>query len=77
MDNAAVSETVKDTCKVTLYIPATETWINTVEIYGNRWNFPKGVRCIDGKHTEINCPAHGDSIFYKKKKKKKRSSCEY
>lgn len=66
VDNATVSETVKDTCKIIWDIPTSEMWINTVEIYANWWSFPKCVRCIDGKNTEINCLAHGASIFYKK-----------
>lgn len=45
-------------------VPDASTWIKTAEGFFQRWNFPLCVGAIDGKHVEINAPAHSGSLYY-------------
>lgn len=46
-------------------MPSTESeWERIAEKFNELWQFPNCIGAVDGKHVQINKPAHGGSVFY-------------
>lgn len=44
--------------------PTREKFIQNGKLFGDRWNFPNALGCIDGKHIRIRCPNQSGSLYY-------------
>lgn len=53
----------------TQLIPKTASeWLQVAEDFENKWNFPNCLRCIDGKHVQIQAPNTSGFLYYNYKK---------
>ncbi|KAI7789427.1 hypothetical protein IRJ41_012110 [Triplophysa rosa] len=52
---------LKDTYMPT---PTEDIWKHTVRRFNERWNFPKCIGALDGKHVKIEAPANTGSLFF-------------
>lgn len=65
-------EIIGTTCKILqdilkpLYVPLPneEGWLQIAKDFYNSWDFPNCLGALDGKHIEIDRPAHGGSLFF-------------
>jgi hypothetical protein len=44
--------------------PDENDWRDVAQKYWSRWNFPNCVGAIDGKHVNIQAPAHSGSLYF-------------
>ena len=78
MSPPTVSRIVRETCKVLweelrfrgyLEVPNSEDkWRNIAKEFELKWNFPRCLRAIDGKHVVVQAPARSGSDYFNYKK---------
>ncbi|XP_031776798.1 uncharacterized protein LOC116415772 [Nasonia vitripennis] len=63
---------IAETCNIiqttllNIYVkpPDEAEWLQIAQDFEEKWNFPNCIGALDGKHIEINRPAHGGSLFH-------------